>query len=165
MRAKKPRKRARAKDASLHTDATALFKVMTDLLRFYQFRDRDRVGYHGLTITQSYVMEIVIRRLRLTLNELAGEINLDKSTLSRVVDGLERKRAIKRVANPADGRSILIEATESGRERRKRIEADIVAENAKVLETFPHHARHQLIALIPALTRAARARETERVSE
>src|SRR5437667_5793962 len=110
-------------------------------------------------------MEVIIRRRRLTLNELAAEMNLDKSTLSRVVDGLERKRAVRRISNPVDGRSILLEATRSGRERRRRIEADIVAENAEVLATFAPAVRRELVVLIAALTPAARARQLERVDE
>jgi DNA-binding MarR family transcriptional regulator len=149
----------------LQRDAEALFRAMTELLRLYQFRDRDRTGYHGLTITQSYVMEVVIRRGRLTLNELAAEMNLDKSTMSRVVHGLERKGAILRLPNPADGRSAMIGATRSGKLRRERIEADLVAENARVLSGFTEPVRVQLIALIRALTQAARARQLERVAE
>jgi MarR family 2-MHQ and catechol resistance regulon transcriptional repressor len=162
LQARRPRPHA---TGALERDAAALFAVMTDLLRVYQFRDRDRVGYHGLTITQSYVMEAVIRRGRLTLNELAAEMNLDKSTLSRVVDGLEKKHAVQRTANPADGRSTLIEATRSGKERRKRIETDIIAENAKVLSGFSPGVRRQLVVLVSALTRAARERQLERVAE
>jgi len=109
---------------------------MTELLRVYQFRDRDRIGYHGLTITQCYVLEILVRGGSLTLNELAAAMCLDKSTLSRVVDGLERKHAVKRTSNPADGRSTLIEATHSGARRYEQVEAHIVAENAKVLAGF-----------------------------
>src|SRR5256885_16879631 len=88
----------------LEREAAALYGAMTELLRVYQFRDRDRVGYHGLTITQCYVLEILIRRGALTLNELAAAMCLDKSTLSRVVDGLGRKNGGKRTGNPAVGR-------------------------------------------------------------
>ena len=157
--------RRRAGRASLERDAAALYGVMTELLRVYQFRDRDRVGYHGLTITQCYVLEILIRRGPLTLNELAAEMYLDKSTLSRVVGGLERKYAVKRKSNPADGRSILLEATPSGTGRYERAEKDIVAENARVLSGFSQASRRQLVELIDALVRAARERELEQVAE
>ena len=123
------------------------------------------MGYHGLTITQSYVMEVIIRRRRLTLNDLAEEMNLDKSTISRVVDGLERKGAVRRIGNPLDGRSILLEATRSGKQRRRRIEVDIVAENENVLGAFSPAVRRDLVRLIGALTRAVRARHLERVDE
>jgi MarR family transcriptional regulator, 2-MHQ and catechol-resistance regulon repressor len=151
--------------ASLQHDAADLYGSMTELLRVYQFRDRDRVGYHGLTITQCYVLEILIRRGALTLNELAEEMKLDKSTLSRVVGLLETRRALKRTANPADGRSILLEATPSGVRLYERIEADIVAENERVLAGFSPESRRQLIVLIDALVQAARDRELEEVEE
>src|SRR5262245_64316313 len=127
------RNEPRSGSAALERDAAALYGVMTELLRVYQFRDRDRVGYHGLTITQTYVLEILSRRGALTLNELAAEMRLDKSTLSRVVGGLERKGVVKRTSNPADGRSILLQTTASGGRRYQRVEAELVAENAQVL--------------------------------
>jgi len=143
----------------LERDAAALYGAMTELLRVYQFRDRDRVGYHGLTITQCYVLDVLVRRGAITLNELAAEMRLDKSTLSRVVDGLERKGDVRRTANPADGRSTLIEATRAGRHRYARVEADLVAENAKVLSGFSAPVRRQLVALVAALARAAQQRQ------
>jgi DNA-binding MarR family transcriptional regulator len=149
----------------LHDDAAELYRVMTELLRVYQFRDRDRVGYHNLTITQCYVLDILVRRGALSLNELAAEMLLDKSTLSRIVDGLEKQRAVKRTTHPADGRSTLIEPTRSGASRYKRVEADLVAENAKVLSGFAAPVRRQLIPLIAELTRAARERQLAQVAE
>jgi DNA-binding MarR family transcriptional regulator len=138
---------------------------MTELLRVYQFRDRDRVGYHGLTITQCYVLEILVRRGAITLNELAAEMCLDKSTLSRVVAGLEKKQVVKRSSNPADGRSILLEASTSGARRYRSVEADLIAENARVLSGFTASARRQLVQLIDALAQAARERELSQVDE
>lgn len=160
-----PVKRTQVAPSSLERDAAALYAVMTELLRVYQFRDRDRVGYHDLTVTQCYVLEILIRRGPLTLNELATEMFLDKSTLSRVVGGLERKQAVKRAWNPADGRSILLEATSGGVRSYARVESDIVAENARVLSGFSAASRRQLVVLIEALVQAARERELAQVAE
>jgi MarR family transcriptional regulator, 2-MHQ and catechol-resistance regulon repressor len=150
---------------SLDADAASLYRVMTELLRVYQFRDRDRLGYHDLTITQCYVLDILVRRGPLSLNDLAADMLLDKSTLSRVVDGLENQRAVKRTSHPADGRSTLIEVTRSGTSRYARVEADLVAENAKVLAGFTAPVRRQLVTLIAELTRAARERQFARVAE
>jgi DNA-binding MarR family transcriptional regulator len=147
----------------LKNDAAALYAAMTELVRGYQFRDRDRVGYHGLTITQCYVLEILGRRGPITLNELAAEMYLDKSTLSRVVDGLQRKSAVRRVANPGDGRSTLIEATRGGVRRYQRVEAEIVGENARLLSGFSAPVRRQLVELVAALSRAVRERRVEEV--
>jgi DNA-binding MarR family transcriptional regulator len=88
-------------------------------------------------------------------------MHLDKSTLSRVIDWLEEKLAVRRTENPADGRSTLIEATRSGAHRYERVRADLVAENAQVLASFPAAARRQLVELIALLTKAARRRLLE----
>jgi MarR family transcriptional regulator, 2-MHQ and catechol-resistance regulon repressor len=157
--------RAGRPGAALERDATDLYKAMTELLRVYQFRDRDRVGYHDLTVTQCYVLEILIRSGALTLNELAVQMCLDKTTMSRVVAGLETKRAVKRTANPRDGRSILLQATALGTRWYKRIEADLIAENAAVLTDFTADSRRQLVVLLEALTRAARQRQLQEVEE
>jgi DNA-binding MarR family transcriptional regulator len=157
--------RARPPATTLERDAADLFSAMTELLRVYQFRDRDRVGYHDLTVTQCYVLEILVRCGALTLNELAVQMCLDKTTMSRVVAGLETKQAVKRMANPQDGRSILLQATTLGRRWYKRIEADLIAENAAVLSDFTADSRRQLVVLIEALTRAARQRQLQEVEE
>ena len=160
-----PGQTGQAGAASLQRDAADLYEVMTELLRVYQFRDRDRVGYHDLTITQCYVLDLLKKRGPLTLNQLVAEMWLDKSTLSRVVDGLEKKQVVQRTANPADGRSILIEPTRAGLRRYERVEADLVSENAEVLSGFPAATRRQLIELMSALARAARERQVEEVAE
>ena len=154
-----------ADESAPEHDAAELYAVMTELLRVYQFRDRDRVGYHGLTITQCYVLEILISRGPLTLNELAAALYLDKSTLSRVVVGLEKKRALQRASNPADGRSILLAVTAAGRRRYARVEADIIAENVGVLASFTPATRRQLVVLIDKLAKAAQERERVQVDE
>jgi hypothetical protein len=53
----------------------------------------------------------------------------------------------------------------SGNRRYERVEADIVAENARVLAGFSVASRGQLVVLIGALVRAARERELEQVDD
>jgi len=60
---------------------------------------------------------------------------LDKSRSAAWVDGLERKQAVRRASNPADGRSTFIQVTR-GCTSLRTVEADIVAENARVLSGF-----------------------------
>jgi hypothetical protein len=68
----------------LHEDARAVHEALSDLVRVYQFRDRDRICCHDVSVTQCYALEALIRRGPITLGELAAELYLDKSTASRV---------------------------------------------------------------------------------
>jgi DNA-binding MarR family transcriptional regulator len=136
---------------------------MTALLRVYQFRDHDHVGYHGLSITQCYVIDCLLDRGELTLNQLADEIGLDKSTLSRAVDGLERKRFATKRRNPLDGRSALLRATTAGARRYGPVQDDIIRENCRVLAAFPPRVRSQIAPVLDALTKAVAKRRVAQV--
>lgn len=152
-------------DAALRRDATALYHSMTSLMRLYQFRDRDHVGYHGLAVTQCYVLECLLRRGSLTLNELASEMLLDKSTLSRVVDGLERKGCVIRKRHPDDARSRIISSSRLGTLRYRAVEKQLIDENCGALHVFTKATRRQLVLLIDALTKAASERAMTRLHE
>ena len=99
----------------LERDAAALHEALSELVRVYQFRDRDRICCHDISVTQCYALEALLRRGPSGLNELAAELYLDKSTASRVVAALERKRYVSRAAHPEDGRAIVLTVTPAGR--------------------------------------------------
>jgi len=129
------------KGKSLEADATSLHDALTELVRVYQFRDRDRICCHDISVTQCYALEALLRRGPSGLNELADELYLDKSTASRVVTTLERKRYVTRSPHPADGRAIVLSVTPAGRRLYDRIRADLVAETSELLRDFEPEVR------------------------
>src|SRR3954462_6510043 len=89
-------------DPILERDTEALYDALSELIRVYQFRDRDRICCFDVSVTQCYALEALARRGGMTLNDLAAQLYLDKSTASRVVDALERKGYMTRLTHPAD---------------------------------------------------------------
>lgn len=160
-----PRRPSRRPGLALRQDAGDLYAAMTELLRLYQFRDRDRLGYHGLTITQCYVVDSLERTGPSTLGALAAFLRLDKSTASRIVSGMIRKGLVRRGSDPGDGRAVRLEATALARRRYARVRRDIIAENTRLLEEFPPPTRRSLIRLIERLTAAVQRRELVAVEE
>lgn len=145
-------------DPSLDHDARALYEALSSLVRVYQFRDRDRICCHDVSVAQCYALESLIGRGPLSLNALAAELYLDKSTASRVVDALERKDYARRAVAPDDARVRLISATAAGRRLHARIEAEILAEERALLADFPPAVRRAMTELVRRLGRAAVAR-------
>ena len=80
----------------LQRDAVALQRVLTDLIRVYQFRDRDAVCCYDVSIGQCHGLERLAHSGPMTLNEFAASLYLEKSSASRLADGLERKGYINR---------------------------------------------------------------------
>ncbi|HXO22050.1 MAG TPA: MarR family transcriptional regulator [Thermoanaerobaculia bacterium] len=145
-------------DRALDRDARALHGALSDLIRVYQFRDRDRICCHDISVTQCYGLESLALCGAQTLNELAAHLYLDKSTASRVVDALERKGYVVRAPHPTDGRAVLLELTSAGRTLYERIEREILAEERDLLAGFDPEIRQAMTQLVARLARAAATR-------
>lgn len=76
----------------------------------------------------------------LRLNELNDHVLLSQSSLSRLVERLEKRGLLERTPAPKDGRGILIRLTEEGRDLQKQIGRE--------------HVRDIAALVVPALTDA-----------
>ncbi len=145
-------------DPALERDVHLFNGALSDLIRVYQFRDRDRICCYDISVSQCYGLEALVRRGPMTLNDLAAHLYLDKSTASRVVDALEKKGYVARSPHPEDGRSLQLVTTAAGRDLHARIESDLVHEERGLLADFDPQARAAMIQLLGRITRAATAR-------
>ena len=146
-------------DASLDADAKSLRRSLSELIRLVQFRDRDRICCHDVTVSQCYALEAVARSGPWRLGDLATHLYLDKSTTSRIVDGLETKGYLDRRPDPSDRRAVLLEATESGLGLVLRIDAELHAESLSVLLGLDAEARGGVVRVLELLVR----RQAQRV--
>ena len=142
-------------DPALARDTEDLYDALEDLLRVYQFRDRDRICCFDVSVSQCYALESLVRRGSMTLNDLAAYLYLDKSTSSRIVDALERKGYAARLPHPKDGRVSLLEATPAGRELEGKIRESILAEERQLLADFTPEVRQAMTLVLRRLARAA----------
>ena len=140
----------------LDRQARELQDALTEFVRLYQFRDRDRICCHDVSVSQCYALEVLVRREHATMNEVAADLCLDKSTASRVVGALERKGYVARAQHPSDGRAVLLAVTPAGRRLYTRIHDSLVAERREILAAFPPSVREAAPALIRRLAGAVR---------
>ena len=143
---------------ALEPDTEAFYEALSELIRVYEFRDRDRICCYDISVSQCYALEAVVRGSELTLNDLAARLYLDKSTASRVVDALERKGYVERQPHPEDRRSLLLRPTPAGREMEQRIRRDILTEEQALLADFDPEICQAMTQLIRRLARAAASR-------
>jgi MarR family transcriptional regulator, 2-MHQ and catechol-resistance regulon repressor len=146
------------KKSPTQKDAERLYEALSDLVRLYQFRDRDTICCHDISVTQCYALEALVNSGPRTLNELAALLYLDKSTASRVVSTLERKGYITRATHPQDRRAILIDVTAPGRKLCGTIQAELIDETRKLLDDFEPAVREAAPRLLDRLARAAERR-------
>ena len=144
--------------AGLERDAAALQAAIADLVRVYQFRDRDRICCHDVSVTQCYALETLVAHGPMRLSLLAGRLFLDKSTTSRVVNALVRKGYAEQRADATDGRAMLISATRQGQRLCTRITSDLIEQQKQLLEDLAPEVRAGVVQVIQRLAHAADAR-------
>jgi DNA-binding MarR family transcriptional regulator len=109
-----------------------------------------RAAEHDLSIIQTRLLG-VLRDRRPTINELGRLLDLDKSSVSGLVERAERRGLVTRGRSPTDGRSVLVSLSDHGRalvdDAAGRFEADVVA----LLEPLSSPDRRQLSRLVSRL--------------
>ncbi|MEO5819024.1 MAG: MarR family transcriptional regulator [Vicinamibacteraceae bacterium] len=151
-------------DPDLERDAAALHAAVSDLVRVYQFRDRDRICCHDISVTQCYALEAAAEHGPMRLGALAERMVLDKSTTSRVVATLVRKGYLTQSADATDARATAIAVTRSGRQLYQRITRDLVAQQHEVLQDLDPQIRDGVVEVIRRLAQAAEKRFLSGVS-
>jgi DNA-binding MarR family transcriptional regulator len=139
-------------------DAEALHRAVSDLVRVYQFRDRDSICCYDISVTQCYALETVIQQGPLRLSALAERLFLDKSTTSRVVASLTRKGYVAQQPDGSDRRAIALTATKEGRRLYDRITGELVEQQRALLQELDPKVRGAVVQVIRGLAQAADAR-------
>lgn len=145
-------------DPELINDAEHLAGALSDLIRVVQFRDRDRACCYDISVSQCYALKTVTEAGSATVNDLAAHLFLDKSTASRVANGLVAKGLLGKEKDVDDGRVVWLVATDEGRQVCSRIEDDLTREYAELLEDFEPKVRVAIARMITRLGRSFAAR-------
>jgi MarR family 2-MHQ and catechol resistance regulon transcriptional repressor len=144
--------------AALDRDAAELHAAVADLVRVYQFRDRDRICCHDISVTQCYALETLVEHGPLRLSGLAERLFLDKSTTSRVVGALVKKGYVEQGPDAQDGRALALSATRKGRTLCARITDDLIDQQKQLLQDLDPDVRTGVVRVLRRLAQAADAR-------
>src|SRR3954463_7100045 len=134
-----------ALDAGLEQDAAALHAAVSELVRVYQFRDRDRICCHDISVTQCYALEMLVEHGPMRLSGLVERLFLDKSTTSRVVSALVKKGYVEQRPDAGDGRATALHVTASGKRLYRRITDDLIEQQHRLLEDLDPEVRDGVV--------------------
>ena len=103
--------------------ADRLHSAAIHLLR--RLRVEDKVM--GLSAPRASALSVIVFRGPLTMSRLAAAEQVQRPTMTRLVDGLARLGLVRRVSDAEDGRVQLVEATAAGKRllqkgRARRVE-------------------------------------------
>jgi len=131
-----------------------LFRSFGKLVRQYQFRDREELSCHGVSVSQCYTLSMLRDEGPSTMGEVASALFLDLSTATRLVDQLERRGLIQRARGKDDRRVCRVSLTRKGSALVRSIGSELVQEYRIVLQSIPPAGREAVLAAIRGLATA-----------
>jgi DNA-binding MarR family transcriptional regulator len=105
----------------------------------------------GFSPSQLSVLGTVARRGPIGIGELAELEGINPTMLSRIVGKLSDADLIERIADPDDGRAVVVQTTAAGRKVHERVKDQRSKAIAARLEKMPDLQAAQLLAALPAL--------------
>src|ERR1700722_13149249 len=130
--------------------ALSAVDALTQLSFLVQGALERRASAAGLSLSLTRVLGI-LRDRRPTMHELARLMELDKSSVTGLVERAERRGLTERARSPRDGRSVLVTLTAEGRALVTRVAAEFARDVEDLLRALPSADSVLLTELIERL--------------
>ena len=114
---------------------------------------RELAASHGISLGDLYAVRTLARLGEVPVSHYGAELDLARSTITNLVDRLERAGLVVRLASPSDRRVTLVRLTESGRETmeaRPRFSESEVARGILALDAADQATLAELLERIVA---------------
>jgi DNA-binding MarR family transcriptional regulator len=153
---------AAAADAAVEAEADAeageLQQRIAEFVRAFGLHRPDETPCGApVPVSEAHALAVLAERGPLAQSGLGGHLGLTKSTVSRLVDQLERRGWVTRRTGDGDARQRLVALTAEG----EKVAADIARRRAermaRLLDHVPPAERAALLPALDALIEAARA--------
>ncbi len=139
-------------------EAAALQERMVEVIRAFGLHRPDETPCgKPASVSEAHALMELARTERLSQNELAARLLLEKSTVSRLVGGLVARGWVERERDPTDGRAVRLALTERGARAAGEIGEARRRKFDGVLERIPEEERSAVLEALAVLTEAMRA--------
>ena len=129
----------------LQSQAEQVNRLTKELLRKFQMRDRNEITCCGVSVSQCYTLDTLYEHGEMSMVQLARKMFLDKSTMTRVVDGLIERELVLRRLDENDRRLIYVNLTPAGRALIEQIRGQQMISLRQILERIPANERQRLL--------------------
>lgn len=126
--------------------ASELREATRGLFRSLSLLDRDRASCCGVTVAQCHAIVETGRLGKVSPGALAEILRLDRSTVTRLVDGLEAQGFLIREQDSADRRSLKLALTEKGERFFRSTEETMEEFYASIIAKIPVGDRRALLS-------------------
>ncbi len=132
--------------------------LLQKTVRIFQMFEKEQIKVHGFTHSQCYMLLEIFKHGSLTINEISSKMNLEISTITRIMDNLVRDNLILRQRSVQDKRIVEAVLTAQGKQAALNLQESITTYYQNVISNLPRgHVREVMSAvesLLSALEKA-----------
>ncbi|XVE34001.1 MarR family winged helix-turn-helix transcriptional regulator [Wukongibacter baidiensis] len=128
-----------------YTNVNTLRELIRILVRNLGILEKDGASCCGITIAQCHALVEIGRACKITLNDLASILTLDKSTTSRTINNLVNQGLVERETDESDRRYVKIQLTEQGNEVFVTIEKNMDQYYSNIFKSLPKDKESQVL--------------------
>lgn len=129
-------------------------EMIQRLVRVLNLFERDQIKIYGFTTSQCNVLLELKKAESLTMSELSEKMNLNTSTMTRVLDNMVRDGYILRERNEKDRRVVTVRLSETGKEMAEKLGDSVTDYYRKIIEGIPEGQLEQVLQSVSLLQRA-----------
>lgn len=129
-------------------------EMIQKLVRVFQLFERDQIKVHGFTTTQCYTLLEISKFGSLSMNEISEKMNLNSSTMTRILDKLVRDEYILRCKDDNDKRIVIVSLTEKGIEAASKLSDSVKSYYKKIIENIPEGQVEEILKSVNILQKA-----------
>jgi MarR family transcriptional regulator, organic hydroperoxide resistance regulator len=128
--------------------------MMQKLVRVFQLFERDEIKTYGFTTSQCYTILELYKSEGRTMNELSEKMNLNSSTMTRILDNLVRDKYILRDKDEFDRRIVIVSLTDTGKEVAKNLDITVKEYYKKIIANIPKGQVEDVLKSVNILQKA-----------
>ncbi len=148
---------ARINDELLDYQTLRLKDLIAQMIECCEDRKLYETRRFGLPYAELKCLMLFIGERYLTVKGIAGKLDVAKSRVTKLVDGLVRKGFLKRISDPKDGRIKLISVSPDGEQISRRIEAFHKDIHRQILIQMDDDERKRMLSYLETLRSAMEA--------
>lgn len=116
---------------------------------------------YGVSIGEFRCLRILFQKKALTVNQMAQEMSITSSYVTRIVDGLVAKKLVQRVKDRNDGRVHKLSVTPKGEKLANELTHEHIKIHEQIIKQIPEEAHQLTIEILGQLNRALATRLAE----
>lgn len=113
--------------------------------------DRESIDHTGLGLSDFTIMEALLHKGPLTINQIGQKVLLTSGSMTAAVNRLERKGLVKRIQDSSDGRCFHVRLTKRGRKVINDAFYRHQRNLEKIAEVLTREERTELVRLLRKL--------------